>query len=763
MKPHLLLSSHWIVGVRALFVGQVVQPSWVAVCLAFLTVSGLAQPANSPRIGYVYPAGGQQGSCFRIEIGGRSLEGVTNVLFSGTGLQGKVLEHSKPLTAKQVNELRERLKELEDKRAKSSRGTNSIWTVEDAKAAGEIRTKLASRQKRQINPAIAERVLVEVNVTTNASLGLRDLRLLTLAGLSNPLFFAVGQFSEFREAETSKTEKPQTIDLTQPVVLNGQILPGETDTYRWHGRNGQKIVAVVSARELIPFYADAVPGWLQAVVTVRNSQGKELAFADQFLFHQDPVLHFQVEQEGDYEIEIRDSIYRGREDFVYRVTLGEFPFITSLFPRGARQGSHPTVALQGWNLPSSLLPTDCSNTGIQHLSVRNGTRVSNQVPFAVEDLAETTEQEPNASPGQAQEVTPPLIVNGRIDPPSDVDVFRFQGRRGETIVVDVAARRLGSPMDAVVRLRSSDGRELAWNDDGNDKVKGIDTHSADASLQALLPSNGVYYVYLSDTQGQGGPECSYRLRISAPKPDFALRMVPSSINAPPGSTVPLTVVANRLDGFEGDIHLALKHPPPGFILSGAWVPSGRDRVQMTLTVPPQPSKEPLALSMEGKALIQGKSVVREVTPAEEMTQAFAYQHLVPVQALLVASSGRGAGRRGATLLTEAPLRIPAGGKATIRFATPSLDLASNPPELVDPPPGITIQSVKSQGGVTEIVVGCDPAQIQRGTKGNLLFGPGRESNPQPTRSGKVPGRRGSRFNGTLPAVRFEVVASKAGS
>ena len=40
-------------------------------------------------------------------------------------------------------------------------------------------------------------------------------------------------------------------------------------------------------------------------------------------------------------IEIKDAIYRGRPDFVYRITLGELPYITGVFPLGAPAGARP--------------------------------------------------------------------------------------------------------------------------------------------------------------------------------------------------------------------------------------------------------------------------------------------------------------------------------------------------------------------------------------------------------------------------------------
>ena len=63
---------------------------------------------------------------------------------------------------------------------------------------------------------------------------------------------------------------------------------------------------------------------------------------------------------------------------------------------------------------------------------------------------------PTTRPRSAQQVTLPIIVNGRIDPPGDWDVFRFQGRAGDQIVAEVQARRLDSPLDSVLRLTDAD-------------------------------------------------------------------------------------------------------------------------------------------------------------------------------------------------------------------------------------------------------------------------------------------------------------------
>ena len=70
------------------------------------------------------------------------------------------------------------------------------------------------------------------------------------------------------------------------------------------------------------------------------------------------------------------------------------------------------------------------------------------------------------------------------------------------------------------------------------------------------------------------------------------------------------------------------------------MPAGQDETRLTLTAPQTPTEEPVDLCMEGRAMIEGREIVRQAVPAEDMMQAFIYHHLVPMQNLLVAVIGR---------------------------------------------------------------------------------------------------------------------------
>ena len=553
---------------------------------------------------------------------------------------------------------------------------------------------------------------------------------------------------------------PGPTAITLPVTVNGQILPGGVDRYKFKATKGQQLVAVADARKLIPYISDAVPGWFQATLALYDSKGKEVEYADSFLFNQDPVLHYEVPADGEYVLAIHDSIYRGREDFVYRITVGELPFITSIFPLGGRVGAKTNIALKGWNLPVAKLTESGQTKGraVYPISVRKGEWLSNPVPFSMDTLPEVMEKEPNNAIKKAQKIKVPMIVNGRIDRPDDLDVFRFDGHAGEEIVAEVFARRLDSPLDSNLKLTDAAGKVLAANDDFDDKSAGLITHQADSRIQFKLPASGAYYLHLGDSQHKGGAEYAYRLHVTHPHPDFELRVTPASISAR-SSSVPITVYAVRRDGFSGDITLSLKNAPSGFVLNGGTIPGNQDKLRLTLTVPLRVQNKPFKLAMEGRAMVDGNETVRNAIPAEYMEQAFAYHHLVPKDEWMVRVTSSRTRTVVWKVLADKPVQLPAGGTATVQVYLPMGQYASAlSVQLNEPPEGITIQDMTRRADGIAIVLRADAAKIKPGLRGNLIVDgyferpntPGQPVRPRSQRTQPI---------GTLPAIPFEVVGT----
>ena len=734
----------------------------------------------SPHIGYVYPADARQGSVMQVLIGGQLLNGVSGVHLSGDGVQGSVTQYGRVLTVKHLMELRKAVMQI----IKARRNGNSDLTLQSLLAQSEEFGPMAEKvmehpllrkinnmtleeleywatlysdlRKRQPNPQIAEMVLVELTVAPDAVPGWRDLRLVTPAGLTNPLSIRIGTLPEIQEKEPNDLV-PSLESADPPVVLNGQIFPGDRDRFAIRAKAGQKLLMQVHARRLIPYLADAVPGWFQAVLTVYDAAGKEVAFADDFRFDPDPVLLCQIPADGLYTVEIHDALFRGREDFIYSISVGELPFVTQVYPLGAQAGEKASVSLTGWNItnPRMTLDTKPGDGWLRQASLVQNSVSSNSFSYAVNTLPECSQKEPNDTIAKAQKVTLPTIVNGVIERPDDVDIYEFKGRAGDRIAAEVYARRLGSPLDSLLRLTDASGKVIEWNDDYEDKEFGLVTHQADSCLRAELKEDGNYFLQLSDTQHNGGPACGYRLRVSAPQPDFALRVTPSCINVGAGRDAVVSVCALRRDGFDGPIDLALKDMPPGFTLSGARIPAGRDAVRLTLRASKVAPEAPIPLHLEGRADVGGKTICHEAAPAEDMMQAFLYRHLVPAQELLVAATNTKRPAPPLGLAKEGPVRIPLGGAAQVTINTPPRPmLQSVRLELSDPPKGITMQDVAVVPDGIQLTLKAESMTV--GYADNVIVKAFVETEG-PQKDGKPAKQKQRNELGPLPAIPIEIV------
>lgn len=142
--------------------------------------------------------------------------------------------------------------------------------------------------------------------------------------------------------------------------------------------------------------------------------------------------------------------------------------------------------------------------------IRMATRqgISNLRVLLVDDLRTVQEGGDNGSPDAAQELSLPTAVEGSCEA-EGFDYFRFSAKAGERVTVEVLARRLGSPLDPVVRLLDRAGRRvLTFSDD----EAGL---SGDARLAHVFEQTGEYLLEVRDARYRGGDDYFYRLRIGS--------------------------------------------------------------------------------------------------------------------------------------------------------------------------------------------------------------------------------------------------------
>jgi hypothetical protein len=155
------------------------------------------------------------------------------------------------------------------------------------------------------------------------------------------------------------------------------------------------------------------------------------------------------------------------------------------------------------------LPADAAE-GMSELTVVTPAGESAPHKLLVEKTVSViSEKEPNNGFKQAQPVALPQAVDGTISQNQDVDVYRFEGKAGQRVVIEVFAARYGSALDSFLSLHDADGRLLATCDD-------IDG-STDSRIEATLPKDGAYYASVIDANDIGGPAHVYRLVVKEKK------------------------------------------------------------------------------------------------------------------------------------------------------------------------------------------------------------------------------------------------------
>ncbi len=661
------------------------------------------------------------------------------------------------------------------------------------------------REMKQQNRQIAESVLIKLTVSPDAVPGPRQLRIESRLGLSNPLTFEVGTHPETQELEPNHSSDQQQFDVYQkrkeiadkllkvgpvetPATINGRIMPGDTDAFTFKAEKGQRLVIQTHARSLVPYLADAVPGWFQATVTLYDSEGTEIAYADDFQFHPDPVLIYEIPYTDEYKIEIRDSIYRGREDFVYRLTIAEDPYIKSIFPLGGKAGSPVLAKAIGWNLPETEVPLDtrAETQAIHFTNCHKGRWTSNPVPYSTSRLPEALENDlpktANAETGtnnsdhtgsavfaEARRVTLPIVINGVVSEPAQADVYAFEGKKGQQITAEVFARTLNSPLDSLVKLIDSTGKTIAFNDDHSVKdsthlhidISGLMTHHADSYLTAELPGDGTYYMQISDCRMHGSEAHAYRLRVSEPMGDFALRVTPSSLTLLPGSSAAVCVHVLRKDGFDGPIRVELDSGKSNFTLSGSTIPAGCDKMMMTVSAPGNKKAEsgPVKLTFTGHARANGRNLTRTAVPADDTMQAFLYRHLVPADEMLavVMNTPRPVPQLRLASENGKAVKLAAGKTAAVHFKT-KFPRAFQDVKLTlcDPPAGVELRNYEITPDGLMLVLAANKNEMKLAQKQNLII-EAEKPNPRSRKNANGSKRKLKDIPlGTLPAIPVEL-------
>lgn len=550
----------------------------------FLLLAGTAAraqlPLHPPEIRTLFPIGGNRGAVVEARVDGVNLADATGVAVSGEGVTAEVLG-----------------------------------------ADGQPVRLGALSEARLVNDTAAR---VRFHIAGDAEPGLREFRLYTPLGLSCHARFLVGPEGPDVLEQEPNDVSPQSIPV--PGSVDGRIGAAEdADRYRFQAKSGVGIAFYVQAQE--------AGSSLDSVLTLRDAAGRVLASNDDFR-GKDAALAFTAPAAGEYTIEVRDVDTGGGPAYGYRLIATCGPYLRTTYPLGAPAGTLCDVSLFGLNLGALgkvsdfySVPFDAAQARVAMPSAAGGVKTFQVAtpggltnPFALQvlEVPDVREQEPDDEPSQAQRVPVPGAAHGRVfgspaSPAGDRDCWRFAARKGQKLSLAVTAMKAGSPLDAVLTLRDSAGKKLAFNDDAGG--------SRDPALEFDPPGDGDYLAEVAEANGGGGADNVYMLRVEparAATPDFSLALYPVNPSIPRGGSVPVEVRVARSGGFAGPLRYDLPPLPAGVTAIIPDEAATMERFYIALRAATDAPYAMMPFGLKATGTIEGRPFTREATGSERI-------------------------------------------------------------------------------------------------------------------------------------------------
>lgn len=438
----------------------------------------------------------------------------------------------------------------------------------------------------QAAPSIARRFLMELEIAPDAPLGFCRLRIVAGRNISNEKLFYISDapqvienvyYPKYAEAPELPTVK------SYPVVLNGQVMPGEADSFKIALEKDKEYTMRMVSSELSPYLGDAVPGHFQGILTLCGSDAREAAFADDEYHHPDPVLRFKAPESGVYTLKVSDSLRRGRADFVYFVSIkeGNEPYL-------------PYKIFSSYVPEQKIIDSSALKSAIEYSDRRDG-----------------------------------LEIRGVVDSPAG-KVYAVNARQGERVIFELAASRIDSPLDGVLTLRDKKGNVIAQNDDAPQPVDfDICRRHTDPVLDVTFEEEGIYYLTVSDRTSADGKDYFYCLQMRPPMPSAVVASGSSVMDFNKQGIGKLKFFVHRKDGFNGEVKIT----SPDLIAVGkAVIPADKSEAELQFKLKNPPRRnQVMTFKVFAEYAVRAGEYKVPVMPADETMQAFAYTHLVAAE------------------------------------------------------------------------------------------------------------------------------------
>lgn len=442
------------------------------------------------------------------------------------------------------------------------RGTEQVFRFSGARLqdAEEIFFYEPGFEVTEIKAADANNIDVTVKIAADCQLGEHTAQVRTKSGISDYRSFFVGALPAIDEKEpNTEFTAPQAISAN--TTVHGVVANEDVDYFVVEAKKGDRLSVEVEAMRFGQVLFDPY-------IAILDERRFELSAVDDSpLVRQDAVTSILVPEDGKYIIEMRESGYGGNGNCRYRLHVGSFPRPVAVFPPGGKAGEELELTMVGDAggpiVKKVTLPADGTSEIVVFAEDDKGISPSGHT-IRVSPNPNAMEAEPNNTFEQATVAEFPASMNGILQDPGDVDVFRFKATKGQVFEVECLGRRIRSPIDPVMNIYKGTGEGIAGNDD---------SRGPDSYLRFAVPEDGEYLLRITDHLARGGAAFTYRVEFQEVKPALSLgipRVARYSqsrqqIHVPRGGRFATLLSAER-QNFGGELIMEEFQLPPGITM-----------------------------------------------------------------------------------------------------------------------------------------------------------------------------------------------------
>ncbi len=381
-------------------------------------------------------------------------------------------------------------------------GTNLAELIEVKFPANKFLVELLTEPAAKTNMA-----WISVTATNTLTRGDYEFFVVNKSGESKRVKLYVDDIPQLSESSAKIAGAAYELNVL-PVAFWGTIAQaGEIDQFHFEAKAGQTMLFDLAVKKLGSRMTNGV-------LTILEPGGHVLARTSGNEPDGNPVLAYQFKKSGKYVLQVNDMMFIGSKDHSYRLSMGSFPYVTGYYPLSVPANQETAVELIGYNLPAKPTVFVKALKAGEMMLPLDAEKFRSPRPFQIQvsDWPELLEQEPNDTPQQATKIPVPGSVNGRIWPShkglsADVDLYQFDAKKGQHLIIETMAAKLGSPIDTKLEVLHKDGTPvqqvlLQAVRDSQINFRGIDSTGLEVRVDNWQEMDLNQYVYLQGEVGK---------------------------------------------------------------------------------------------------------------------------------------------------------------------------------------------------------------------------------------------------------------------